>query len=229
MINHQQIHWPIALSSAYQQQLLAVGQQSRAFPKNGDLPGDGTLYYIHRGLVALRVYTLCGRSVITMIRGEGEWLTTYSGPMALSIHVEPLTDCQLMSFSADKLDKLKQQQLEHYKLLHGISQSIQARWMQAQLIGCFSAQEQVAYLLLELGRHFPRYQVPLSQKRLSELTGIARQRVNETCRALVAAGAIDSQHSLITLKRLAPFNEILRHSDLSSHNPLLLLGQHIPQ
>lgn len=63
-----------------------------------------------------------------------------------------------------------------------------------------TAEQQIAYTLLELSQHYPNRRIHITQKELAEHTGLTRMTLNKILKKWTSSGIIETENKVITIK-----------------------------
>jgi DNA-binding MarR family transcriptional regulator len=136
------------------------------------------------------------------------------------IEIEP---CRVVNFSNASLSQLAKRENEVYKWFYSLTFEARDKWLQSQLINSESILVRVVYQLIEIlvhkGESTSPFSIAISQQQLSDMTGIARQRVNEVLKRLEREGCIKLNRVEILLVDLPAIFRYLDGIDLSLRDP----------
>lgn len=223
------INWPTKLSSSLIKQLneIAVVKSEMSLNEleSSELAQQG-ISFVLDGLVAICLQTPNLKTVNNIVMGKGDWFGNYDSEDAnhtpfIITEVEKVT---FVYFENKKLSILVERNLEVYKWFHSLFFTAKDKWLQSQLIMSENILIRVTYLLIELCVHQKYIQgetpkITISQQHISQITGITRQRVNETIKQLEKTGLLRLGRSCIYLNDIAGICELLKDVDLSVRDP----------
>uniref|UniRef100_UPI0037364489 Crp/Fnr family transcriptional regulator n=1 Tax=Shewanella waksmanii TaxID=213783 RepID=UPI0037364489 len=225
------IRWTAELSSSLQQALLNLSERKKVFEPaldNSQLINQGA-NFIEQGTLAVCIQTPSLKTANCIVIGKGGWFGNYiDGASSLSsfvfIEIEP---CTVVHFNNDKLKKIALTNNEIYKWFYSLTFESRAKWLQSQLINSESLLVRVVYQLLEILLHITQAnaddEIAVSQQQLSEMTGIARQRVNEVMKQLERDGIVQLCRGKIVVKDRQRLSNQLEGVDLSINDPRAFL------
>jgi len=225
----KEINWTTTLSQTLIDQLVSIAQVKTNL-KTSELEGSDIAHrgvsFITEGTVAICLQTPNLKTVNNVIRGKGHW---FGGVEENESDYDPfflsqIDTVSLIYFKQSQLQRLSENNVEVYKWLYGMSFDVKAKWLQAQIIMSANIQSRVIYLLLEIATNKPRFQgeipkIMISQQQISRITGIARQRVNETIKQLEKERMLELGRSCIYLSNIAGLSSKLDSIDLSINDP----------
>lgn len=203
------IQWPCELSASFKRDLLAIASPSNnlvltSFKIQHQESG---IFYIQQGTACVYLTTDEGRNINTMngcILSQHDWVSTkvIAPDTRAQAHIETIEPVSLIYFSNDKIFKLCQDYPEGYKWLYHCSVAMQDTWLNAQITSMFDKTTRTAYTLLELMKSSTNLQgsvtqIKLSQKQLSNVTGLSRPRLNEVLKQFELSGEISIERGTI--------------------------------
>ncbi|ELV8757005.1 Crp/Fnr family transcriptional regulator [Vibrio vulnificus] len=214
-VDESAIRWTTQLSSHLTQNLASIAQRKAlkgSQLNNSNLLNQG-VNFLEQGTLAVCIQTPNLKTANCLVIGTGGWFGNYSdNRTSLSsfvfIEIEP---CRVINFDNTSLRQLAKSHDEIYK------------WLQSQLINSESILVRVVYQLIEILVHKGIKTEPLSlaisQQQLSEMTGIARQRVNEVLKRLERENSIKLNRVEILILDLPQLFLHLDGIDLSLRDP----------
>ncbi|QQX82435.1 Crp/Fnr family transcriptional regulator [Shewanella sp. KX20019] len=227
------INWNTELSADLTGKLLSIAQlktQLTSSTMDGSSIAHQGASFIVEGTVTICLQTPNLKTVNNIVMGKGDWFGNYDSRNSLytPFFITEIDAVTLIHFSNFDLHRLAQDNLEIYKWFHSLSLESKAKWLQSQLMMSENKLKRVVYLLLELAAHIPliRGETPkidLSQQQISQITGIARQRVNEVIKQLEKEKLVEIKRSCIYLTNLTGLGRVLDKVDLSIRDPRLMI------
>ncbi len=116
---------------------------------------------------------------------------------------------------------------EIYKWFYSLTFESKEKWLQSQLIYSANITERIVYQLIDILAHMntkeSMVEISVSQQQLSDMTGIARQRVNEVMKELERNHLVTLYRGKIRIdspQRLAAYMDGI---DLSIRDPRLYI------
>lgn len=224
-----QLHWTTQLSPDLTHKLLSIAQL-RSDLKPSELDDSSIAHqgisFILKGTVTICLQTPNLKTVNNIVMGQGDWFGSYDMKKAsytpfFLTEIDPL---RLIHFKNSDLQRLAEENIELYKWFHSLSFEAKAKWLQSQLMMSEKLRSRIVYLLIELAAHIPFItgQIPklsVSQQQISQITGIARQRVNETIKQLEKEKLVHLERGGIYLTDLTGLGNTLSNVDLSIRDP----------
>ncbi|ASI93214.1 Crp/Fnr family transcriptional regulator [Vibrio mediterranei] len=198
----EQLRWTTSLSPELSQELVSVAQRiSIEDPAlaSSSLINRG-INFIERGTLAICIQTPNLKTANCLLVGQDGWFGNYIDPNAsllpfIFIEIEP---CSIIHFSNQRLRPICEKNAEIYKWFYSLTFESKEKWLQSQLIYSANITERIVYQLIDILAHMntnkPMVEIAVSQQQLSDMTGIARQRVNEVMKEL-------ERNQLVTLYR----------------------------
>lgn len=226
------IRWNTELSPTLVNRLLSIAQlktQLKPSEMDGSTIAHQGASFILEGTVAIGMQTPSLKTVNNIVLGNGDWFGNYDAQNTSSpFFITEVDSVKLIHFSNFDLHRLAQEDIEIYKWFHALSCAAKAKWLQSQLMMSEVKDKRIVYLLIELAAHIPNLlgeipQIKISQQQISEITGIARQRVNETIKQLETEKLVELKRNCIYLTDLTGLGHKLDNVDLSIRNPRLLI------
>ncbi|MGR5308326.1 Crp/Fnr family transcriptional regulator [Vibrio mediterranei] len=156
--------------------------------------------FIERGTLAICIQTPNLKTANCLLVGQDGWFGNYIDPNAsllpfIFIEIEP---CSIIHFSNQRLRPICEKNAEIYKWFYSLTFESKEKWLQSQLIYSANITERIVYQLIDILAHMntneSMVEISVSQQQLSDMTGIARQRVNEVMKEL-------ERNQLVTLNR----------------------------
>ncbi|ABZ77931.1 putative transcriptional regulator, Crp/Fnr family [Shewanella halifaxensis HAW-EB4] len=228
------IRWNTELSPALVNKLLSVAQLKTQL-KPSEMDGSAIAHqgasFILEGTVAIGMQTPSLKTVNNIVMGKGDWFGNYDNQNTgcTPFFITEIDNVKLIHFSNFDLHRLAQDNIEIYKWFHALSFEAKAKWLQSQLMMSEVKGRRIVYLLIELAAHIPSVlgeipQLKISQQQISEITGIARQRVNEAIKQLEMEKLVELKRNCIYLTDLTGLGHKLDSVDLSIRDPRLLIS-----
>ncbi|GAB5992028.1 Crp/Fnr family transcriptional regulator [Aeromonas enteropelogenes] len=198
------IKWPCELHEKTKFHLIEIAHPIRANQLTVAFPG---LIYIHSGSIACFSSNIHLNNSIALIFSKGDWggtQTICSDGYAPSIYFEELTPSKIFSFPKKKIENILDDNMEIYKFLFYISQKVNRFSLQLGSNFLHDIIARTVYVLLCLCSQdrmagSKKYNIKITQQKLSELIGISRPRLNETLKALESTGDIILSHGKIVV------------------------------
>lgn len=223
------LHWTTELSPDLTHKLLSIAQL-RSKLTASELDDSSIAHqgvsFILEGTVTICMQTPNLKTVNNIVMGQGDWFGNYDSENAsytpfFLTEIEPV---RLIHFKNSDLQQLAEENIELYKWFHSLSFEAKAKWLQSQLMMSENLRSRITYLLIELAAHIPFItgQIPklsVSQQQISQITGIARQRVNETIKQLEKDKLVHLERGGIYLTDLTGLGNTLKDVDLSIRDP----------
>ncbi|WP_041421807.1 Crp/Fnr family transcriptional regulator [Shewanella sediminis] len=223
------LQWRTELSPELINKLLSIAQlrsKLTASELDDSSIAHQGISFILEGTVTICMQTPNLKTVNNIVMGQGDWFGSYDiknagyTPFFLT-EIEPV---RLIHFENSDLQRLAGENIEIYKWFHSLSFEAKAKWLQSQLMMSENLPSRIVYLLIELAAHIPFItgQIPklsVSQQQISQITGIARQRVNETIKLLEKEKLVHLERGCIYLTDLTGLGNKLEDVDLSIRDP----------
>lgn len=181
--------------------------------------------FVERGTLAIGIQTPSLKTANCVIVGQGDWFGNYmeqgsSLSPFMFVEIEP---CSIIHFSNRQIAAIAEKNVEIYKWFYSLSFESRDKWLQSQLINNENMNVRIVFQLLEILAHINSKKLPLeisiSQQQLSDMTGIARQRVNEVMKWLEREGLVELWRNKISVKSVSKLAEYLDDVDLSIRDP----------
>lgn len=215
------ILWPCELSHELKQSLLESATVLSGLPDRASSRMGGVFYIVH-GLLSVSFSSENTNTMNANLIGKESWLgaSMMTSGIPRNAVVDELLPLSLVYFPKDKIDKLAQTNFEVYKWLYFSSLETQNDWLQAQICSLYDKQSRVIFSLLEISRHLPSVQgslikIDISQRQLSQISGISRPRLNEVLKYLEQQGEIGLERGSIHL--LEPESLSRRLKNIKEH------------
>ncbi|MCG9658526.1 Crp/Fnr family transcriptional regulator, partial [Vibrio mediterranei] len=135
--------------------------------------------------------------------------------------------CSIIHFSNQRLRPICEKNAEIYKWFYSLTFESKEKWLQSQLIYSANITERIVYQLIDILAHMntkeSMVEISVSQQQLSDMTGIARQRVNEVMKELERNQLVTLYRGKIRIdspQRLAAYMDDI---DLSIRDPRLYI------
>jgi predicted XRE-type DNA-binding protein len=136
------------------------------------------------------------------------------------IEIEP---CSIVHFSNQKLTPITRKNNEIFKWFYSLTFESREKWLQSQIINNANITERIVYQLIEILAHISSKSMPMeiaiSQQQLSDMTGIARQRVNEVMKELERNQMVSLHRAKIIINSIEKLARYLDDMDLSIRDP----------
>ncbi|MEZ9819608.1 Crp/Fnr family transcriptional regulator [Shewanella sp. 10N.286.45.A1] len=227
------LHWNTELSAGLTEKLLSIAQlktQLKASEMDGATIAHQGASFVAQGTVTICLQTPNLKTVNNIVMGKGDWFGNYDSRNSsyTPFFITGIDEVTLIHFSNFDLHRLAQENVEIYKWFHSLSLESKTKWLQSQLMMSENKLKRVVYLLLELAAHIPLLRgetpkVSISQQQISQITGIARQRVNEVIKQLEKEQLLQIKRSCIYLTDLTGLGHKLDKVDLSLRDPRLMI------
>ncbi|EGQ9880147.1 Crp/Fnr family transcriptional regulator [Vibrio vulnificus] len=226
-VDESAIRWTTQLSSHLTQNLASIAQRKAlkgSQLNNSNLLNQG-VNFLEQGTLAVCIQTPNLKTANCLVIGTGGWFGNYSDNRTslssfIFIEIEP---CRVINFDNTSLRQLAKSHDEIYKWFYSLTFESRDKWLQSQLINSESILVRVVYQLIEILVHKGIKTEPLSlaisQQQLSEMTGIARQRVNEVLKRLERENSIKLNRVEILILDLPQLFLHLDGIDLSLRDP----------
>lgn len=223
------IRWSVPLSQELIGQLTKVAEfKSVDSLSDADCTGliNRGITYIDSGTLAICIHTPAMKAANHILLGAGAWFGNYDNqtkfPMS-SLTITQIEPVSLVHFENRRLDKIALDNVEAFKWFYALTFESKAKWLQAQLIGSENINVRLVYFLLECanlyGGDSVQPQLTISQQSVSEITGIARQRVNEILKELEWEKLVQLERGAIRLLNRSGLERKLAGVDLSMWDP----------
>ena len=124
--------------------------------------------------------------------------------LLLKATIDEIYPTIIICFPKEKIDRLAATNDEVYKWLYHCTLDVQKCWLQAQLCSLYDRECRIVFSLLDISKRLPSVKgsllkIDISQKQLSQITGISRPRLNEVLKQLEAVGEISLERGSIHL------------------------------
>ncbi|AYV23948.1 MULTISPECIES: Crp/Fnr family transcriptional regulator [Vibrio] len=227
----EQLRWTTSLSPELSQELVSVAQRiSIEDPAlaSSSLINRG-INFIESGTLAICIQTPNLKTANCLLVGQDGWFGNYIDPNAsllpfIFIEIEP---CSIIHFSNQRLRPICEKNAEIYKWFYSLTFESKEKWLQSQLIYSANITERIVYQLIDILAHMntkeSMVEISVSQQQLSDMTGIARQRVNEVMKELERNHLVTLYRGKIRIdspQRLAAYMDGI---DLSIRDPRLYI------
>ncbi|MCG9627402.1 Crp/Fnr family transcriptional regulator [Vibrio mediterranei] len=227
----EQLRWTTSLSPELSQELVSVAQRiSIEDPAlaSSSLINRG-INFIESGTLAICIQTPNLKTANCLLVGQDGWFGNYIDPSAsllpfIFIEIEP---CSIIHFSNQRLRPICEKNAEIYKWFYSLTFESKEKWLQSQLIYSANITERIVYQLIDILAHMntkeSMVEISVSQQQLSDMTGIARQRVNEVMKELERNQLVTLYRGKIRIdspQRLAAYMDDI---DLSIRDPRLYI------
>lgn len=227
----EQLRWTTSLSPELSQELVSVAQRISIEDPALTSPSliNRGINFIERGTLAICIQTPNLKTANCLLVGQDGWFGNYIDPNAsllpfIFIEIEP---CSIIHFSNQRLRPICEKNAEIYKWFYSLTFESKEKWLQSQLIYSANITERIVYQLIDILAHMntkeSMVEISVSQQQLSDMTGIARQRVNEVMKALERNQLVTLYRGKIRIdspQRLAAYMDDI---DLSIRNPRLYI------
>lgn len=227
------INWSTELSADFIKQLneVAVVKTNMSIDElEGSQMAHQGISYIITGTVVICLQTPNLKTVNNIVMGQGDWFGNYNAEDTnyMPFIITEVEKATFVYFENRKLKKIAERDLEAYKWFHSLFFTARDKWLQSQLIMSENILIRVTYLLIELCVHQKYIQgekpkITISQQHISQITGITRQRVNETIKQLETMGLLYLARGCIYLSNIKALCKKLDGVDLSIRDPRKLV------
>ncbi|KFA95306.1 MULTISPECIES: Crp/Fnr family transcriptional regulator [Vibrio] len=227
----EQLRWTTSLSPELSQELVSVAQRISIEDPALTSPSliNRGINFIERGTLAICIQTPNLKTANCLLVGQDGWFGNYIDPNAsllpfIFIEIEP---CSIIHFSNQRLRPICEKNAEIYKWFYSLTFESKEKWLQSQLIYSANITERIVYQLIDILAHMntkeSMVEISVSQQQLSDMTGIARQRVNEVMKELERNQLVTLYRGKIRIdspQRLAAYMDDI---DLSIRDPRLYI------
>ncbi|NOH30327.1 Crp/Fnr family transcriptional regulator [Vibrio mediterranei] len=227
----EQLRWTTSLSPELSQELVSVAQRISIEDPALTSPSliNRGINFIERGTLAICIQTPNLKTANCLLVGQDGWFGNYIDPNAsllpfIFIEIEP---CSIIHFSNQRLRPICGKNAEIYKWFYSLTFESKEKWLQSQLIYSANITERIVYQLIDILAHMNTkesvVEISVSQQQLSDMTGIARQRVNEVMKELERNHLVTLYRGKIRIdspQRLAAYMDGI---DLSIRDPRLYI------
>lgn len=226
-VDEPTLRWTTELSPHLKQNLMSIARRKKL--KASCLDNSGLLNqgvnFLEKGTLAVCIQTPNLKTANCLVIGTGGWFGNYldsnsSLSSFIFIEIEP---CLVVNFSNSALHQLAKRENEIYKWFYSLTFESRDKWLQSQLINSESILVRIVYQLIEIlvhkGELTSPFSIAISQQQLSDMTGIARQRVNEVLKRLEREGCIKLNRVEILILDLSRMYRHLDGTDLSLRDP----------
>lgn len=203
-----QIDWPCSLSDSLKQELLSsatimsglseYSQYSRA--------NEGGVYYVSQGIISVSFTSENTNSMNATLISGNTWMGggILNSNLLLKATVDEIYPTIIICFPKEKIDRLAATSDEVYKWLYHCTLDVQKCWLKSQLCSLYDRECRIVFSLLDISRRLPSVKgslvkIDISQKQLSQITGISRPRLNEVLKHLESVGEISLERGSIHL------------------------------
>jgi CRP-like cAMP-binding protein len=223
----KQIRWTTSLSSELLSELESIAKRTTL--SNQSVAGASLINkgvnFVEKGTLAICIQTPNLKTANCLLVGEGGWFGNYiddahSLSSFIMIEIEP---CSIVHFSNQKLTPITNKNNEIFKWFYSLTFESREKWLQSQIINNANITERIVYQLIEILAHISSRNMPveiaISQQQLSDMTGIARQRVNEVMKELERNQMVSLHRAKITINSTEKLAHYLDDMDLSIRDP----------
>ncbi|MBM7070667.1 Crp/Fnr family transcriptional regulator [Shewanella sp. 202IG2-18] len=191
--------------------------------KNKHLNG---INFIMEGTVIVGICSPNLKTVNFMVLGKSESFGEFEASnINQPFFIIEIEKAKVLHLSTLKLKEIADSNNEFYKWHYYLNLTPKSKWLQSQLIMNETLENKIAYLLIELVIHSDTHQIKLSQQAISDITGAARQRINQALNLLEAQDILKLSRGNITIRDLSQLTNKLNNVDLSFRDPRKLLKQ----
>lgn len=218
------IEWPCELSAEIKALLLECAIEVNGVPKRNpnSRAQQGGVFYVTQGIMSVTFSADKTNTMNAGLVGSGMWFggTVMSSDISFNATLDEILPISFLYFPKEKVDKLAQANHEVYKWLYYSTVEVQKDWIQAQICSLYDRESRVVFSLLQIAQRLPSVQgslikIDISQKQLSQITGISRPRLNEVLKALEAQGEVSLERGSIHLLELNALQQ--RVAKLTTH------------
>ncbi|MDN3616972.1 MAG: Crp/Fnr family transcriptional regulator [Vibrio gallaecicus] len=218
------IQWPCNLSQALKDELLLSaitvhGLSDRNQFKRSSVDG---VFYIVQGIMSISFASENTNTMNATLLSANTWAgggVIYNS-LSLNATIDEILPCTILYFPKEKIDRLASTNDEVFRWLYHCTLDLQKNWLQSQLCSLYDRESRIVFSLLDLAKRLPAVQgslikIDISQKQLSQITGISRPRLNEVLKSLEAANEISLERGSIHLIDIPSLNkktEKLKHA-----------------
>lgn len=226
-VSANQLRWTTNLSAELSDELISVAKRittEKLCLDSTNLINRG-INFVERGTLAICIQTPNLKTANCLLVGQDGWFGNYIEPSAsllpfIFVEIEP---CTIIHFNNERLRSICSRNNEIYKWFYSLTFESREKWLQSQLINSANITERVVYQLIEILAHikdkrFP-VEISVSQQQLSDMTGIARQRVNEVLKDLERNHLVKLYRGKINIDSPHLLGNYLNNIDLSIRDP----------
>ncbi|KAA9032374.1 Crp/Fnr family transcriptional regulator [Niallia endozanthoxylica] len=159
---------------------------------------DG-VYWVEKGLVQIKSSSNQGNVKNINMIGSGNFFGEFALINAPAITTAiTLEDSVVYYFTVQDIKSLFRDFDESImiilnSLLHKMAKMTETSFLE-------TAEQQIAYTLLELSEHYHDHRIAIKQKELSEHTGLTRMTLNKVLKKWNHSGIIETENKVITIK-----------------------------
>ncbi|MCF4173620.1 Crp/Fnr family transcriptional regulator [Vibrio sp. McD22-P3] len=227
----EQLRWTTSLSPELSQELVSVAQRISIEDPALTSPSliNRGINFIERGTLAICIQTPNLKTANCLLVGQDGWFGNYIDPNAsllpfIFIEIEP---CSIIHFSNQRLRPICEKNAEIYKWFYSLTFESKEKWLQSQLIYSANITERIVYQLIDILAHMntkeSMVEISVSQQQLSDMTGIARQRVNEVMKELERSQLVTLYRGKIRIDSPQKLAAYMDDIDLSIRDPRLYI------
>jgi len=173
--------------------------------------GDG-VYWVERGLIKIKTCSAQGdvRNINIIGPGEcfGELALIGAPSIATAIAIE---DSVVYFLTVDKVRALFSDFDASMTILHSLLTKMRGL---VETAFHTSAEQQIAYALLQISEHTQDKKITMKQKDLAEHTGLTRMTINTVLKKWKSSDIIDIENKMITIKNAAALDEYSKRNGL---------------
>ncbi|MBW3698098.1 Crp/Fnr family transcriptional regulator [Vibrio sp. T187] len=216
------IQWPCELSDFLKQKLLECAIEFHGIPDRAlsARVTQGGVFYITKGIMSVSFSAENTNSMNASLLGSGTWFggSIMSASMSFNATVDELLPVSFIYFPKDKIDKLALSNNEVYKWLYFSVLEVQQDWLKSQLCSLYDRESRIVFSLLQIAKRLPSVQgslvkIDISQKQLSQITGISRPRLNEVLKELEAQKELSLERGSIHILDIPALSQRISHLD----------------
>jgi len=158
---------------------------------------DG-VYWVEKGLVKIKTCSNQGDVKSINMIGSGNFFGEFALISAPSITTAiTFEDTVFYYFPVQEIKSLFKDFDESITIILNSLLHKMAKMTETSFIS--TAEQQIAYTLLELSEHYPDRRIVIKQKELSEQTGLTRMTLNKVLKKWIHSGIIETENKIITI------------------------------
>ncbi|TMX62315.1 hypothetical protein DA097_15215 [Vibrio rotiferianus] len=223
------IAWPCELPTALKTELLdiaiPVGSITQHINNVRLSKSPKGIIYLASGIICSSFNVEGTNSMNATIFGPTSWLgaSQLKLPININANIDELERTECILFPRDKIESISERNPLTYKWLYYSSSKSNICWIKSQHASLFDKYTRVAFCLSEISTQLPTIvgcnkTIKLSQKSLSNITGISRPRLNEVLKMLEEKGLISLNRESVTI-----LNEPRLKQELHDVEPILAI------
>ncbi len=167
---------------------------------------EGGVYYVSQGILSISFTSENTNSMNATLISSNTWMGggIMNSGLLLKATIDEIYPTIIICFPKEKIDRLAATNDEVYKWLYHCTLDVQKCWLQAQLCSLYDRECRIVFSLLDISKRLPSVKgsllkIDISQKQLSQITGISRPRLNEVLKQLETVGEISLERGSIHL------------------------------